>query len=56
MSKREWRDPLLDEIREIRRRIWREHGNDPARLYELYLEMDRQHEGPRVSAPRPAPQ
>lgn len=54
MSKRERSDPLLDEVRRIRKRTWREHGNDPRRLYDHYAEMDRKHAGPGTSASQPA--
>lgn len=55
MSNKEEPDPLIDEIHEIRRRIFAEHGNDPVRLFEHYLESQKQFSGPRISAPTPAP-
>lgn len=35
-------DELIDEIREIRRRIWERHGNDPKRVVEHYIEYQKQ--------------
>jgi hypothetical protein len=54
VSKREDPDPMLDEIREIRKRIWREHGNDPQRVYEHYVEYQQQFSDRLVSTPTPA--
>lgn len=38
MSRTEEPDPLIDEIHEIRRRIFAEHGNDPIRFYERHIQ------------------
>lgn len=35
-------DPLIAEIREIRRKIFERCGNDPARLVEYYMERQEQ--------------
>lgn len=35
-------DPIIDRIRQIRHEISAEHGHDPARLVEHYMELDRQ--------------
>lgn len=35
-------DPVIDEIREVRRRISARFGHDPARLVRFYLEMQKQ--------------
>lgn len=45
MTDAEQPDPLIDEIREIRARISREHGDDLQRLYEHYVEYEKQFEG-----------
>ncbi|MBI2298447.1 MAG: hypothetical protein HYU66_05760 [Armatimonadetes bacterium] len=62
-------DPVIDEIRRVRREISAEHGNDPARILEYYTslqarlagrlvdyggERERRPEG-TAPAPRPAP-
>lgn len=44
-------DPLIDEIRAIRRRIWEEHGNDIDRLLEHYMEYDRKFSKNLISPP-----
>lgn len=56
MSGHEAPDPLIDEIHEIRRRILREHGDDPARLVEHWMELQREYTGPRISAPPSTPE
>ena len=35
-------DPVIDEIRKVRRRISARFGHDPARLVRFYLEMQKQ--------------
>lgn len=55
MSKREEPDPLIDEIREIRARISREHGDDVRRLGEYYMEYQKQFADRLISTPPPAP-
>jgi hypothetical protein len=42
-------DPLIDEIRAIRAQISREHGDDPQRLYEHYVEYQKQFKGRLIS-------
>jgi len=42
MSYGEDADELIEEIREIRRRIWERHGNDPKRVVEHYIEYQKQ--------------
>jgi hypothetical protein len=49
MSDHEVPDPLLDEIREIREQIWRELGDDPQRVYEHYMELQKQFKGRLIS-------
>jgi hypothetical protein len=49
MSKPEDPDPMLDEIREIRERIWREHGGDLNRLIDHYMEVQKQFKGRLIS-------
>lgn len=36
-------DPLVDDIRAIRRAIWQEDGNDLARHVERLKQVERQH-------------
>ena len=35
-------DPLIEEIRDVRRKISEEFGNDPQRLVAHYLELERE--------------
>lgn len=53
-------DPLIDDIRAVRRRISAEFGHDPRRLVAHYMEMDRRMraEGKHrfVEAPTSAPE
>jgi hypothetical protein len=35
-------DPLIDEVREIRRKISAEFGHDPRRLMEHYMQMEKE--------------
>ena len=42
-------DPLLDEIREIRRRLAEKHGNDPVRIGEHLMEFQQQFKDRLVS-------
>jgi hypothetical protein len=34
-------DPIIDRIREVRRRITEEHGSDTARLIKHYQELEK---------------
>lgn len=47
-------DPLIDEVREVRRRISERFGNDPRRLVEHYIELQKKYEG-RLIPPRAMP-
>jgi hypothetical protein len=49
MNKHEDPDPMLDEIREIREQIWQEHGEDLDRLYNHYVELQKQYKGRLIS-------
>ena len=42
--KRNLNDPVIDEIREVRRRISARFDHDPAQLVHFYLEMQKQHQ------------
>jgi hypothetical protein len=57
MSKHQPPDPLIDEIRAIRVRISREHGDDVRRLGEHYMELQKQFSGPITppSSPKKEP-
>ena len=37
-------DPVIDEIREVRRRISARFGHDPTRLVAFYMEMQKQYQ------------
>jgi hypothetical protein len=49
MSDHEVPDPLIEEIRAIRAQISREHGDDPQRLHEHYVEYEKQFKGRLIS-------
>jgi len=51
MKQDEKRDPLIDEIHAIRAQIAREHGNDPQRLIEHYIELEKQYKGRLIPLP-----
>ena len=42
MARRTAADQVIDEIREIRKQIFAECGNDPQRLVEHYMEFQKQ--------------
>jgi hypothetical protein len=46
-------DPLLDELEEQRRRVEAEHGNDPRKVLEWYIQAGKQHI-PRNGSASPA--
>ena len=48
-------DPMIDEIRAIRRKISAEHGHDPKRLVEHYMEFQQQFADRLVAPPEPRP-
>jgi hypothetical protein len=54
MNKDEVPDPLIDEIRAIRARISREHGDDVRRLGEHYMELQERYSN-QLSTPPSAP-
>lgn len=54
MDKEEVPDPLIDEIRAIRARISREHGDDVRRLGEHYMELQKEFSDRPISPPPPA--
>jgi hypothetical protein len=49
MSDHDVPDPLIEEIRAIRAKISREHGDDPQRLHEHYVEYQKQFKGRLIS-------
>jgi hypothetical protein len=49
MSDHEAPDPLIEEIRAIRAKILREHGDDPQRLHDHYVEYQKQFKGRLIS-------
>jgi hypothetical protein len=46
-------DDIIEEIWEIRRRLWARFDNDPKKVSAYYLELEKQHAGPRVEPPQP---
>jgi hypothetical protein len=51
MRKQDPPDPLIDEVRAVRRRIWEEHGNDIGRVIEHYMEYEKQFSDNLISPP-----
>jgi hypothetical protein len=43
MSPKDQNDPIIDEIREIRSRISAEFGDDPKKLIDHYIKLQKQH-------------
>lgn len=46
-------DDVIEEVREIRRKILARFDNDPRRLVEHYIERDKHYPGPRIEPPAP---
>ena len=46
-------DDAVEEVREIRRRIWARFDNDPEQVIGHYLELDRQRREAANAAPKP---
>jgi hypothetical protein len=44
-------DPVIDEVREVRRRISARVGHDPARLVAYYIELQKQYRGRLIGGP-----
>lgn len=47
------RDPIVDEVREVRHQISARFGHDPARLIEYYMKLQEQYRDRLVTAPKP---
>ena len=45
-------DPLLDEVEEMRRRVEAQHGNDPQKVLEWYVQAAKRHVTPNGGASR----
>ncbi|HMV48108.1 MAG TPA: hypothetical protein PKC13_06855 [Blastocatellia bacterium] len=45
-------DPVIDEIREVRRRISERFDHDPEKLVAYYIEMQKQHESRLMPPPK----
>ena len=43
-------DPLVDDVREVRRRISAEHGHDPAQLVAYYMELQKKYRDRMVTS------
>jgi hypothetical protein len=44
-------DPVIDEVREVRRRISARVGHDPARLVAYYIELQQQYQARLIGTP-----
>jgi hypothetical protein len=51
----EWNeaDDVVEEVREVRRRIWARFGNDPEKVIDYYLELDRRRTNPARDVRKP---
>ena len=49
-------DPVIDEIREVRRRISARFDHDPARLVDYYMQLQESHRDRLIDAPSRADQ
>ena len=47
-------DPVIDEIREVRRRISARCGHDPTQLVSFYIEMQKQYQDRLMETPTSA--
>lgn len=47
-------DDVVEEVRQIRREIWAEFDNDPARLIAHYAELDKQYADRMIDTPEAA--
>jgi hypothetical protein len=45
-------DPVIDEIREVRRRISARFDHDPARLVAYYIELQERHRDRLIDRPK----
>jgi hypothetical protein len=48
------RDPVIDEVREVRHRISERVGHDPGRLVAYYIEIQEQYRDRLIQAPQAA--
>ena len=44
-------DPVIDEIRDVRRRICAQFDHDPRKLVEHYMELQKRHEDRLIDRP-----
>lgn len=49
-----WKDPIIEELREVRRQLLRECGNDFNKLRERFVEAEKLH-ADRVVTRKPVP-
>lgn len=47
-------DDAIEEVHEIRRRIWAQFDNDPQKVVAHYMELDKQFADRMVKSSRPA--
>ncbi len=48
-------DPLIEEVRLWRRKLWEQFGDDPERVYNHLRELEKAHAGRLVRADRDLP-
>jgi hypothetical protein len=51
MNDEEWTeaDDVIEEVREMRRKVWARFDNDPKKLIDYYIEHDKHYTGPVVT-------
>jgi hypothetical protein len=47
-------DDVVEEVREIRRRIWARFDNDPEKVIDYYLELDKRRLEPGIDTRKPS--
>jgi hypothetical protein len=47
-------DPAIEQIREVRHRISEEHGHDPQKLVDYYVELQKQYQSQCLDEARQA--
>ena len=52
MPEREWSDPVIEEIRAVRRQISAQFDHDPYKLVDYYMELQKRHADRLIGSPK----
>ena len=52
MSEKKWSDPVIEEIRAVRRRISAQFDHDPDKLVAHYMELQKQYADRLIGSPK----